>query len=79
MFAIQDRPGCISVSHMRHYFEGGMRQTDVLQKRVALDCRTDGGEFLEYADPATQAMWVGFALGMRCAERLQNAVKGEPV
>lgn len=30
------------------------------------------GKFSHYADPDTDTMWLGFALGMRCQERLNR-------
>jgi hypothetical protein len=31
------------------------------------------GEFSHYMNPETDTFWLGFALGMRCAERVQKA------
>jgi hypothetical protein len=73
MLDIKDRPGAISSQLMRRYFEEAVRQTAALAAHVPLDRVVKDGEFTEYMHPETQAMWVGFAIGMRCAERLSNA------
>lgn len=75
---VRDRPGAMSQKVMRHYFEDAVKQTEVLAKRVHIGLVTveaDGA--VVYADPVTQAMWVSWALGMRCAERLQAAVNAQ--
>lgn len=70
---INDRPGCIPVAQMRHYFEGAINSTPVLKASRPLDVVTSAGEFQHYADPGTDSMWTGFALGMRAAERIHGA------
>ena len=70
---IKDREGCISQRLMRHYFEQAVTQTEALAAHVPLDCAVDSGGTVEYANSTTQAIWVGWALGMRCQERLEHA------
>ncbi len=70
---INDRPGCIPVAQMRHYFEGAITSTPVLKASRPLDAATSGGKFQHYVDPGTDSMWTGFALGMRAAERIHGA------
>ena len=74
---VRDRPGVMKASLMRHYFEGAVMQTATLAATLPLDRVVVAGEFQEYMRPETQAAWVGFALGMRCAERLQAAVDAQ--
>jgi hypothetical protein len=76
MFDIKDRPGVISVNVMRVYFERGVKETETLAEHVPLDCDMVNGVFQQYTNPETHAMWVGFALGMRCAERIAEAMSG---
>jgi hypothetical protein len=72
MFDIKDRPGVISSKVMRVYFERGINETEVLKAQLPLDSITRDG-LTEYANAETQATWIGFALGMRCAERVAAA------
>jgi hypothetical protein len=74
---VHDRPGVMKASLMRHYFESAVAQTASLASRLQLDRVTVAGEFQEYVRPETQSAWVGFALGMRCAERLQAALDSQ--
>lgn len=70
---ITDRLGVMAAATMRRYFEGAVTQTHALAASVPLDRVAVAGEFREYMRPETQAMWLGFALGMRCAERVAAA------
>ena len=70
MFDITDRPGCISKEKMRQCFEAAVAQTAVLKTSTPLGAVTMNGKFSHYANSETDTMWLGFALGMRCAERL---------
>lgn len=70
MLVIRDREGYISAALARHYFERAVRENAFLA--TPLDCTVDAAGLVEYADPKTHAMWVGWALGMRCSERLAN-------
>jgi hypothetical protein len=82
MLRILNRPGVRSVAEMRQYFEGAVRQTGVLTKFTSLEAATCCGEFSHYLDRGTDALWAGFALGMRGADQLAaNAATpstGEP-
>lgn len=73
MLRITDRPGCITVKLMRHYFEGAIQQTAAFMDNTPLGVVEVNGEFSHYMDPDTDTMWLGFALGMRCAERIEKA------
>ena len=74
---VRDRPGSMKVSLIRHYFEGAVTQTATLAEALPLHRVAVAGEFQEYMRPETQAAWVGFAIGMRCAERLQAAFEAQ--
>lgn len=78
MLVIKDRPGFSSHKLMRTYFECAVRQTGALSGRVPLDCSVAADGSVEYADPKTHAMWVGWALGMRCAERIERQLPAAP-
>lgn len=73
MLKITDRPGVITSTTMRALFEESIRQTKVFAKNTPLGAVTINGVFSHYADSDTDTMWIGFAIGMRCAERLQKA------
>jgi hypothetical protein len=75
MFDIQDRQGCITKAVMRTYFERSINDTKVLREKVDLAAVTASGEFERYADAGTDNLWIGFALGMRAAERIEQARK----
>jgi hypothetical protein len=70
MLQIKDRSGCISVAAMRRHFENAVNQTPVIKAKTPLDIISVKGAFERYANPETQSMWFGFALGMRAAERI---------
>ncbi len=74
---VKDKPGCLSKELMRKYFEGAITQTAVLKATTPLGTITVNGEFSHYADSNTDTMWLGFALGMRCCERIAKAGDGE--
>ncbi len=77
MLDIKDKPGAISKKLMRHYFEGAINNTAALKANTPLGTVTVNGEFSHYANGDTDTMWIGFALGMRCAERVQSAVNAQ--
>ena len=70
---LKDRPGVIAVSEMRRHFERMVADTPHFQNRTPLRVMEINGQFSHYMDANTDTMWLGFALGMRCAERLSNA------
>ena len=72
---ITDRPGVISVEKMRELFELSIAQTDVLQRNACLDVMPNK-QGLQYADRETDTLWIGFALGLRCGERIARAKGG---
>lgn len=76
-FKIKDGPGKMPVALMRTYFERLVNDTDVFKANTPLGIMEVNGEFSHYMDAETDTMWLGFALGMRCAERLAAANDGE--
>lgn len=78
MLDIVDKPGKISKAEIRTYFEGAVNGTPALKANTPLGIVSLNGEFSHYADPETDTMWLGFALGMRCAERVQTAKNMTP-
>lgn len=79
MLKIIDRPGVMPVETMRALFERAVRQTAVFEKNTPLGIMEINGAFSCYMNPETDTMWLGFALGMRTAERLAKAAKPEAV
>jgi hypothetical protein len=73
MLDIKDREGCIPKAEMKIRFEQAVASTPVLRDRLLMGTITVNDEFSHYSDPDTDNIWLGFALGMRCAERLQKA------
>lgn len=67
---IKDRPGFTDVKTMRDYFEAAVNQTSALAKRVKLDCIVHDDGTIVYSSAHTHDLWIGWCLGMRCAERL---------
>jgi len=75
---ITDRPGVISKVRMREHFERAIKDTPAFQKNTPLCGVEINGEFSHYLDPDTDTMWLGFAIGMRCAERLSRSASSQP-
>ena len=68
---MRDRPGVIPIAVMRAHFESAMKGTPHFQKQP-LGIMEINGQFSHYMNPETDTLWLGFAIGMRCAERLAN-------
>lgn len=77
MLTIKDKPGCITVEEMRHYFENSIKETALLAANTPLGIMEINGKFSHYVTPDTDTMWIGFALGMRAAERLVSHSWGD--
>jgi hypothetical protein len=73
-FDIRDRSGCIATETMRALFEQCIRDTPSFRQTMPLDHLPGDGTFGYYVDPQTDSMWLGFAIGMRCAERITKAI-----
>lgn len=73
MLYIKDRDGTISKAEMQRMFEQAVRDTPALKATAEIGSAvmTDG-VIDYYADEKTNALWAGWALGMRCAERLSK-------
>lgn len=72
MLQIKDKPGCITVAKMRQHFETSIKDTPVFRDNTPLGVVQLNGEFSHYANSETDTMWLGFAIGMRAAERLAS-------
>lgn len=72
-FKVVDKPGRKSVDEMREVFEKSIRATPQFRDNTPLGVINVNGRFSHYADPDTDTMWLGFALGLRAADRLQAA------
>lgn len=66
---VKDKEGAIKVDSMRNFFEQSVTQTEVLKKNFPLGRDDLSGAYLNYK---TDLLWSGYALGMRCHERLIN-------
>jgi hypothetical protein len=73
MLDIVDKPGVIPKAVMREYFEKAVNDTPALRASIPLGIVEINGVFSHYADSETDTFWLGFALGMRCAERVGKA------
>lgn len=71
LLGIRDYPGVFPSDTCRWYFETIINETPSLLGKLSLGTRArDGVE--EYVSDATQNAFVGFALGLRCAERIEK-------
>ena len=70
---IIDRPGVIPVEKMRGFFEASINGTSSFKKNTPLGIMEINGKFSHYMDADTDTMWLGFALGLRFAERAAKA------
>lgn len=70
--SIKDGEEKITVAAMRELFEKSMQSTRLLQG-VVLGTMEINGQFSHYMDEDTDNLWIGFAIGMRCAERILKA------
>lgn len=73
MIQIKDRPGCIPVAEMRSHFETSINSTPVFKANTPLGTVEVNGVFSHFTNHDTDTMWLGFALGMRAAERCHAA------
>jgi hypothetical protein len=71
---MKDRPDCITVAAMRTRFERAINGTPRLKESTPLGVMEINGEFDHYMSPDTDTMWIGFALGLRFAEREHKAI-----
>lgn len=71
-FGIADYEGVIPVARIKEIFEQIVNETPTMRRSIILAVWQD-----QYADPTTQSMFAGFAIGLRCAERFNKA--GQPL
>lgn len=72
MLDIKDKAGCIAKEEMRKHFEKIISDTPAFRDNTPIGTMEINGEFRHYMDATTDTMWLGFAMGMRCAERLRG-------
>ncbi len=71
MLYIKDRADTISKADMQRAFEASVNNTPTLKHATQIESAvTTDGVIDYYGDETTNTLWAGFALGMRCAERL---------
>jgi hypothetical protein len=70
---IQDAAGFLPVSDLRNAFENMVRNTELLKDRSLKPIPENNG-FSGYANPVTDQLWLGFALGCRYQERYQKSL-----
>ncbi len=70
MLTIADKPGAIPSAQIRECFERVVRETKSLADNTPLGTMVINGVFSHYMDQDTDTMFLGFALGMRCHERM---------
>jgi hypothetical protein len=78
MFDIADKPGKMPKETMRGFFERMVNDTPAFKASTPLGAIEVNGKFSHYMNPDTDTMWLGFALGMRCAQRISNVMPTEP-
>ena len=66
-----------SVAKMRELFESSCNNTPALKRNTNTDPLLNMGGFSGYKDTQTDAMWIGFSIGLRCAVRFVDAGKLE--
>lgn len=67
---VKDRSGVLPIHRIRAYFEEAVRQTGNLHSQPM---EVAEGEQFAYANAETNIFWLGFAIGMRCSERVLRA------
>lgn len=67
---MKEQEGFMPFDTMREHFERTIKDTPMFASNTPLGPITVNGKFTRYMDPDTDTMWLGFALGVRCAERL---------
>lgn len=66
---IKDREGVLDQQTMLELFKMAVTQTPALHRAVELGSTTQADGTVVFVNAKTQAMWVGWALGMRCGLR----------
>ena len=63
-----------TVANMRALFEKMVNDTACLKKNTPIGVMEINGKFDHYMHPDTDTLWIGFALGMRCAQRITDTL-----
>lgn len=61
-----------SITAMRRLFEKAIRDTPQFRDSTPLGIMEVNGVFHAYMDPDTDTMWLGFAIGLRMAQRFAD-------
>lgn len=72
MMIITDSPGTLPSSQIRSLFKRSVQPTSALTSVYPLEVVNLDGTFIHYRNPETQNLWLGFTLGIRCAERMSK-------
>ncbi len=70
---MKDGDGKMPVAAMRKLFGKCVRNTEMIAKRAPLGIVKIDGAFSHYKHQETDTLWIGFALGLRLAERILAA------
>lgn len=70
---IRDGIGKMLTVEMRRLFEQAVNETELLKHNYPLGVNETEGRFDCYQNANTDNLWCGFALGLRCAERIKKA------
>ena len=63
-----------TVANMRKLFEEAVNSTPALKKNTPLGIMEINGQFSHYMHPDTDTLWIGFAIGLRMAQRMADAL-----
>lgn len=69
---IVDREGEIPAADIRVLFEKVIKFTPKFSATTDVTPSTPEGEFRGYVDDITNAMWIGFAIGIRLMDRFER-------
>jgi len=72
---INNYEGVVHTDDIRKLFEKVVADTSIL-KKVELEPVMKDGAFDGYKNDDTNVLWAGFAIGIRCAERIANSARG---
>ncbi len=67
---IKDGDGKLKVEKMRKCFEQAIAASPGFAEKINTEADYAAGVFIGYKDVDTHCLWTGFALGMRCMERV---------
>lgn len=71
---MKEADGKMPVAQMRERFEKAVNGTPMLKSKTPLGVMEINGAFSHYMNAETDTLWIGFAIGLRFAEREGNHV-----